>query len=321
MISNKGTKLLYLLSCLSIVISQNTDVNSLPSFNDATQQYHEINIEKMFDNKAFGNLANFDGGGAFFSGKIDTSQLLINYNTRRDQLYDNIRANRQEIPLNFTQLGAIYMLVSASHGPLTNDVSIVYKDGTKDTTTLSLPDWQDKFVNHMDRYQAIQYPTSIVGQQGALFSVPVYVNPAKIPNHLLLPAHADGYKTMHLFSVTAYKSANIIITGVQSTNEWINHKDQIILVTVQNTGSLWIKDASVQINHVDVKTVKKGTVKAVAPGHIQTVQVIVQKFKQQKDVNMTVTVIYDENRTSMTSTKVVTLILDSYPNQYKAATT
>lgn len=322
MIRIKRKNLLFSLIYLAVIfIFQHTTVaNPLPSSNRVTQSY-EINIEQWFDNKAFGDNANFDDTGTFFSGNMDTSHLSVNYNTNRAQKYDNVKANGQIISLNNTQLGALYMLVSASHGPSTVGVNIVYKDGTKDTTTLSLPDWQDKFIDQMDRYQAIQYPISIDGRQGALFSVPIFINPTKIPDHLMLPLHADGYETMHIFSVTAYESSNTIIISVQSTDEWINHTDQIILVKIHNISPFWIKNASVQVNHVNIKTVKQGFVEAVAPGHVQMVQVTVQKFRQQKDVNVTVLTIYNENGMTMTKETIEFLTLESSPNQYEATTT
>lgn len=327
MVFSKGTNILiFLVSCLVITTFQPiVTANPLPSSDATIKQLlsYEVNIEKWFDNKAFGDNANFDDGGAFFLGTIDTTNhFLVNYNTRQTQKYDNIKANGQAIPLNFTNLGAFYMLVSANNGPFTDDVSIVYKDGSKTTTTLSLPDWQDTFVNQMERYQSIQFPTSINEQKGALFSVPIFVDPTKVPDHLLLPdAHVGRYETMHVFSATAYQSSITMITSVQATNEWVSQTDQIILVKIQNTSPFWIKDANIQIDHSHVKTIKKGLIEAVAPGHIQTTQVFVQNLEQEKDVNVTVTVTYIENGTSMTNSKIVPLILDASPEQYQAATT
>ncbi|KAG2210920.1 hypothetical protein INT47_000077, partial [Mucor saturninus] len=297
----------------------------LPSSDEAVKQLlsYEVNIAEYFDNKAFGDNANFDDGGAFFPGAIDTkARFLINYNTRQTQNYDNIKADGQKISLNFTELGALYMLVSASHGPYTDEVSVVYKDGTKTTTALSLPDWQDIFVNQMDRYQAIQFPTSIDGQQGALFSVPVFIDPTKVPDHLLLPtAHAGSYETMHVFSVTAYQTSTTMITSVQTTNEWVSQTDQILLVKIQNTSPIWIKDVKIQLDHPHVKTIKNGLIEAVAPGHIQTAQIIVQNMEQKNDVNVTMTIIHVENGVPMTNNRIVPLILDASPGQYQAATT
>lgn len=329
----------------AILLCTNTVIATPLAFSNRNNQtaqlaYHNINIDQWLNNKAFGDNADFDGSGTSFTGTTNDyrNHLAINYNTHfqaPQQNSDNIKSNGQVIPLyKNMSLGALYMLVSASHGPLTVAVNVSYEDGTQDTTTLSLPDWQDAFVDQMDRYEVIQYPLNIKGRQGALYSVPIFVNPEKTPVQLHLPQHdKNTYEAMHVFSITAYtsssSSSNVIMASIKATNEWIDTRQQVIQVKIHNTSPYWIRDISVSVaNQIGLKTVKEGFVESIAPGHIQSVQVSVQKSAsagQQYSAaaeNVTITIMYKKNTSAlMTREKThAILTLRSAPDQYVPTT-
>ncbi|CEP08256.1 hypothetical protein [Parasitella parasitica] len=268
----------YLILCIVVSIHASFLKNS---------KIIQINIGHWFNNRAFGANGDFDGVGTYFQqDSLHKSELLINYrdislhNTTFNDNIQQLNTNDMVIPLQKTAaknvtLGAIYMLVSSSHGPCTVDIAVTYSDATIDETTLSLPDWQDQHTHHMERYQAVQYRLSNRGQ-GALFNVPIYVNPTKVPVSLTLPA-TDSEAAMHVFAITGYhRSSLLLVSSIRPTNEWINDQHQVIQVNLHNLDSKWVQDTQVHVSSDQVRTVEPGLVRAIAPGHTQTVRVIVQ---------------------------------------------
>jgi hypothetical protein len=289
---------------------------------DNIPQFYSIDIAQWLNNKAFGEAANFDDFDNSFLGQLNLNldkNMLIQHNT----IYknnDNIKADGQKISLPKEPLGALYMLVSATHGPMTVPVDIVYTDGTRDTTTVSLPDWEDDQVHQMERYQVIQYLTNVEQRKGALFNVPIFINPSKIPTFIILPNRGkNSYETMHVFSITAYRGG-VIVSSVQSTNEWLNTNEQVVSVKIHNTQPVWIQNIGIQLESENIKTVKEGTLETLAPGHVHMVQVIVQHVGQQMLENVTVSLVYTEKEIINTKQTVVSLTLQTSPDQFQATT-
>lgn len=249
-----------------------------------------INLDPWLNNKAFGAMnADFDGVGTHF--KADSFQhpeLLIHYKRpTTTSTSDNIQqstANDVVIPLQQQQraatrnvtLGALYMLVSCSHGPCTLDITITYSDATRDRSTLSLPDWQDQYTSQMERYQAIQYTLSN-SNQGALFSVPIFVHPSKIPVSMTIPSTATKEAALHVFAITAYTTQpSLLVASIRPTHEWIHDQHQVVQVNLHNFHSKWVQHARVHVSSSQVSTIEAGHIKAIAPGHTRSVRVIVQ---------------------------------------------
>ncbi|KAL9541745.1 hypothetical protein PS6_010167 [Mucor atramentarius] len=244
-----------------------------------------VNIGPWLNNKAFGANADFDGVGTYFEYEsFQHPELLVKYESPTSRNNDNIQqstANDVVIPLqqqaairNVT-LGALYMLVSSSHGPSTLDITITYHDATTDRTTLSLPDWQDQYTHQMERYQAVRYSLSN-NNLGALFSVPVYVNPSKMPISISIPP-TDKESAIHIFAMTAYPThPSLLVSSIRPTNEWINDQHQVVQVNLHNLDSNWVQNARVHVSSSQVRTIEPGYIKAIAPGHTRSVRVIVQ---------------------------------------------
>ena len=287
-----------------------------------TTQPVSVDIQSLLDHQAFGENANFDGFGGAFEGSLDLTnkQLLVQYTTY-GMRQDNIVVDGQSIPLAKDLLGAIYMLVSATNGPLTVPVKVTYQDGSQDTSMLSLPDWKDDHVDHMDRFKVVSFPSNVENVSGALFSVPVYINSSKIPTSIKLPTlRRERNKQVHIFSVTAYRTGKALVSSVETTGEWIDTDTQIIAVRVHNTSPHWIENVNVELTGENTKTTEKGSLEALAPGHHHTVQVIVQHTGEQLETT-DVTVIYDaENGHQVTISTPVQLEMQATQDTYEATT-
>jgi hypothetical protein len=268
------------LLLLSILISNvslshiyvNATSPSIPQQSNNLVDSLSFDLGPYVNNKAFGEGADLDGMGTFFSGhSFQRSSLLINNSTcnSAEKGFDNIKVNDQmAIPLqigSLTSLGALYTLVSATHGPLTAKITVSYTDKTQDSTILSLPDWQDALANQIERNQAAHQPLSN-GNKSAMFSVPIYVNPVKklAQLHLLQDQKKEpSDATLRVFSLVGYSTqSKLVITSVQATHEWINTSEQVIIVRVHNIGAEFIRNASIhvsgQVNTVKASEYSKG---------------------------------------------------------------
>lgn len=300
-------------------------INASPLYKD--DRIIHVNIDQWFNNKAFGANGDFDGMGTFFQqdSLLQNLDLLVDYKSipQKEMINDNIQQSAsndiiislQDVAIENVTLGALYMLVSSSHGSCTIDIAVTYNDATLDKTTLSLPDWQDQYTNQMERYQAIHYPLSN-GNRGALFSVPIYVNPAKVPVSITIPS-TNVEAAMHIFAITLYTSqSSLLVSSVRATNEWINDQHQVIQVNLHNLNVKWVQDARVRVSNSQVSTVEPGYIEAVAPGHINSVRVIVQAHSTIS--NGLVSVTYPSNSKTTDINAVLSL---QKINQFEATST
>lgn len=265
-------------------------IYTFPSIKQQQLPPFSIPLKQYLNNKAFGAGGDVDHIGTAFTTK-KTTELPGNYTYSE---FDNVEISNTGKVISLgkvASLGALYVLASVSHGPLTIDASVIYDDNTQDTTTLSIPDWQDEHVNEMQRYKVIQYPLSN-GRQGALFQIPIYTNPLKTPTELQFSSPNNSKASLHLFTVTAYPVKGVIVSDVKVTNEWRNKKDQVLLVELHNTGTSWVRNATIHVTSDFVKTVKHGLAELIAPGHVHCVQVVIQSsgHKQQKEEYVTISV-------------------------------
>jgi alpha-L-fucosidase len=253
------------------------------------------------NNKGFGYNADFDHVGTTFTKQ--TFKFLSNQ-------FDNVEINHKgkSIPLDTSMpLGALYVQVTASFGALSIDASVIYDDETQDTTTLSLPDWQDGHVHEMQRYKVVQYPLSN-NNKGAIFHIPVYSNPEKTPTHLVFSRANNKKAFLHLFSVIAYPVGGVVVKDVQATHEWRNKNDQVLLVKLHNTGNTWAQDVSVQVSSNNVDTVEQGHAALIAPGHVHYAFVVVRGHSDEDvtvsaaDTNTTFPLMLDREQGSYEAT-------------------
>lgn len=264
---------------------------------DTLTESHSIVLEPWMNNKAFGDGADFDGSGTFFSGQtLQEPSLFTGYSINNSIVegFDNIKCNDEKvIPLQQASLGALYAFVSTTHGPLTAKITVKYTDETQDSTMLSLPDWQDPLADQLERYYVIQQSLSN-GNKGFMFNVPIYINPIKKPAQLFL---LDGHNVtseaaLHVFSLIGYpKQQNCLaIVSIEATHEWVNVNEQIIIIRVHNIGTDVVRNTRLYVSHgpSKVETIKAGLIEAIAPGHTHMARVVVKhmsrsEIKQKKE--------------------------------------
>ncbi|KAF7724200.1 hypothetical protein EC973_001219 [Apophysomyces ossiformis] len=259
--------------------------------NTFSDDFVQLDLSKFVNNRGFGQGGDFDGLGNYFKCKqlLSSSSLnvgTIPFKTRiaiegEVQQQDNAMARGQVITLPNDYFGALYMLVSANHGPVMTKMVVTYQDGSQSTTTLTIPDWQ---VQRMDRYNSIPCQVN-TGATGALFSVPVFVDPSKALSHLTFP-YTDtlgGFRpALHVFAITLVRESDIRIIQARSTTRWTGKQEnQVIEVQLHNSASVWGKDIQVEIDGPLVKTAEPGRIVTIAPGHLQKVDVAVHTVRKE----------------------------------------
>ncbi|KAG0185384.1 hypothetical protein DFQ28_009411 [Apophysomyces sp. BC1034] len=233
-----------------------------------------LDLRKVFNNQAFGEGGDFDGlGNYFMRDNITNPSLLVPFDVQ-DTGLDNMVADGQEITLSNASLGAIYLLVSASHGPVTADVEVIYMDGIQTNTVLSLPDWQTSHLDQMDRADVL-FSKACNGVSAALFSMPIFVDPLRRVQSIRFP----NAKELHVFAATMYQVQPLQIISVRPTFRF-QDGSRIVTARIHNTSPDWIKGARLQMEGDYVITTEEGIVNCLAPGHVQLVDVAVQPLHQ-----------------------------------------
>ncbi|KAI9310463.1 glycoside hydrolase superfamily [Dichotomocladium elegans] len=164
-----------------------------------------------------GDLADFDGLGHYFAYTYPKTLLQVGalqFRTQMGAPCDNVVAQNQTIALTAdndddkqqeegTLLGALYLLVAVHHGTLLSaPVTVHYVDGTHGNTVLSVPDWQ---VGHLHQVRQLSLPWPVsTGAGGALFALPVHVDPRKAVRHVTLPSDPR----LHVFGMTGYPASS-----------------------------------------------------------------------------------------------------------------
>ncbi|KAI8378536.1 alpha-L-fucosidase-domain-containing protein [Blakeslea trispora] len=257
---------------------------------------HQVRLESFFNNKGgSGPGSNLDGAEHYFdcpAFKLSTLSIgNIDFSLSTGKEYDNIVSQAQIIPLNTSYLGAIYLLSTVNHGPLTSDIIVVYQDGTYSTTTLNLPDWQ---VSHAQQIHRLDHLTCSLGHgvNGYLFLTPVFVDPAKKASHIRLPltnSIGSFSPALHIFGITTIsaKASGLSVIAAKGTQRWRQSHDgkrsyQIITVRVHNTSPDWIQDANVHITGALMRTHYFGNIAQLAPGHVLNIDVAISTLKKQR---------------------------------------
>ncbi|ORZ15188.1 hypothetical protein BCR42DRAFT_49431 [Absidia repens] len=147
-----------------------------------------IDLSKVVNNRGFGKTgANFDGLDHYFTCPELIQQPTLNIGNvpfrplfSKNTNNNDATARGQVITLPKKRLGALYLLVSVNHGPVTaTHLAITYEDGSISSTIIDVPDWQDSQVNNIRRLDHVSCETNIKGVSGALFLLPLFVDPLK----------------------------------------------------------------------------------------------------------------------------------------------
>ncbi|KAI8140551.1 alpha-L-fucosidase-domain-containing protein [Fennellomyces sp. T-0311] len=163
----------------------------------------ETQLYPWMNNCGFGSNGDFDQMQNAFAlqDNKDYSKISVgtlDFYTQIGQAKDNIIAQGQTIPLRIDSTGALYFLVSSSHGPAPDaQVALHYTDGSMTVSRLDVPDWQVSQLSQvLDRILGLPWRLNN-GATGALFAIPVYFDPSKSLRSLKLP----NDDRVHVFAI------------------------------------------------------------------------------------------------------------------------
>lgn len=276
-----------LLCFLLCLLVQYTIAVSQCPFRAANDTF--ISLDKHLNNKgASGTGSNLDGTGVYFTCPLKDSVTIgtVKFQLSQHETLDNTICLGQVIPLPNRHLGALYLLGSVNHGPITTNIVVVYNDGSQSTTVVSIPDWQVRHASQITRLDVFACRISN-GFDGTLLSIPLVLNPAKVASHLILPNTnpIGSFKpSLHLFAITAThitQGGVKVISAKGTARWWENRPYQIVAVKLQNTSPYWVRDLSVFIEGSLLKTKYHGVVRRLAPGHIVTVDVAILTVRKK----------------------------------------
>lgn len=249
-------------------------------------KFVQYDLEKFLNNKGFAPDGNLDDLGNHFvcdSVKSNSVQIgTIPYTISKKAHRDNAFAQGQVITVN-ESLGALYLLVTASHGPVRAQIVVTYQDGSTTSTLLQVPDWQ---VAKITTYDAISCTVN-TGATGYLLSMAVYIDPKKPVSHLTLP-YASGTlrPTLHLFGLTGVTSTAAHVVSAVATSDFDEQQEtssrcQYIKVRVHNTGTQWLQDIKVEISGPLLKTKQPGKITKLAPGSISQSRALIHTLRRK----------------------------------------
>ncbi|KAG2198821.1 hypothetical protein INT47_000737 [Mucor saturninus] len=277
----------YFVWCLIVQFT----VSALTQCPFRTTDHTFISLNKHLNNRgASGTGSNLDGTGVYFTCPLKSSVTVgtVKYELPQHETQDNTVCLGQVIPLPNRHLGALSLLVSVNHGPITTNMVIIYNDGSQTSTSLSLPDWQVRHASQITRLDTLPCRISN-GFEGTLMSIPLVIDPTKVASHLILPYTnpiGSFRPALHLFAITAthVTPSGVNIISAKGTRRWWENKPyQIVAVKVQNTSPYWVRDLSIFIEGSLLKTKYHGVVRRLAPGHIMTVDVAILTLRKKME--------------------------------------
>lgn len=289
-INNPKSKITGICLVFAILfVTTTTSAITTTNDNDSIITY---NIQDQLNHRAFGikeeDGADFDGQGHYFLQKNTSSSMVsidaIPFKSSIGDSKDNMVAKGQTLALDSTTgnttLGALYLLTSASFGPTApSKVRVLYKDNTHSDVRISVPDWQAQHL-HQLRYLNKRFPISASDtRDGALYALPVFVDPSKSVRSITLPA--DDH--LHVFAMTGYRSSssNLKVLGARSGG-WASNNQVIVEMLVHNISPKYQGPVDISINDHE----KGATLKQLAPGHMTTVRGIITTTTSKMDVTI-----------------------------------
>ncbi|KAI9470089.1 MAG: alpha-L-fucosidase-domain-containing protein [Benjaminiella poitrasii] len=288
-----------------------------------------IPIQPFLNNKgASGPGSDFDGAGTYFQcSQLSNTNLTvgnIDFSLpSTTTTYDNVLCQGQILTLSSwsnKQLGALYVLGAAHHGPLTTDLTLVYKDGTQVTTTVNLPDWQTP-AHHLRRFHQPLDCQLSNGATGQLFAIPLLVDSSRAISHLVLPDHGrlgSFRPALHIFAITGISTNQpLVVISARGTRRWKTLTSYpIVNVLIQNTGTDWMRTITISVSGELLRTEHEGRIDCLGPGQLMSVDVAVHHLRRRTrrmSVLIEVTA-NDKHRavTEITNVEIVDLVDEAY---------
>jgi alpha-L-fucosidase len=254
-----------------------------------------ISLIDSFNNRGIGDAgtsASLDGlGGAFPEHEV-RQQGLIKVGSLAYQLMiganDNVAAFGQDVPLTPQRYGALYLLVTSSHGISVGNLTAVYSDGTSDVTKFVVSDWQTGGAYTALTTSNIVQGGSNVNSHGYMYSLPVYVNPAKTLVKLSLPTGgplSSFGPLLHIFAAAgriATSDTDLSITYAIATANKIPDESgklwQMVEVDVHNSGTSRLYGSRINVSVLGhgVSTKVPGIIEFLDSGEKRTTYIGVQ---------------------------------------------
>jgi alpha-L-fucosidase len=210
---------------------------------------------------------------------------------------DNVVALGQTIPVPRGRYFSVQMLAASESGMGSGTVNATYADGTTGSGAVLVPAWWswpypaggDLVFPYVLTNETVNYNRSNI------FQTINWLDSSKELISLTLPNVTSGSSTspggagisssMHVFAVSLTPASNLQSSGPQvevqfarSTQKWIDgtNKTQVLEVLVNNVGSNFVlrnHSVSLSIDAPGLQTVRKGTIKRLAPGDQTTVEI------------------------------------------------
>lgn len=256
-----------------------------------SSDFYQMDISKFFNTQGFGVLgkteANFDGNGSYYvlsHPQNITIGAILYWTEKLGQGDDNVAATGQSIELpSSISIGTLYLLASAINGSATSSMTVTYLEGPNSTTSVNLPDWQFSNRHQLEQVDYREWPLSIEGDNATLYSFPVYVDPSRKPDRLLLPNNPR----IHIFAITALP----ISVGLCIVSTDVDLREGLAAVRIHHTGTDWItKRVLVRLDGAGLSTKQPTVLSTLAPGYMHRIPVKVTARKATADGTVVVRV-------------------------------
>ena len=177
------------------------------------QTQFPVSLTALFNNNAFGNApgqANFDESGFSYpsnqlpaSGQITIQGIPYQFLNNGSGTNDNILAFGLSIPVPTGNYRQVFLLIAASWGPVTSNVTIQYADGSTSNQNITVPDWYKGtgVLNTTYRYT----PNTIDYHPVAIYALSITLDPTRTFQSLVFPQFQFGPHTngrIHIFALT-----------------------------------------------------------------------------------------------------------------------
>ncbi len=194
---------------------------------------------------------------------------------------DNVVALGQDIAVPRGHYVTAYVLAASSYGQAGGTATVHYADGGTTQASLSAPDWYtggSGAVTAAYRYS----PTGTDAHPVAIFPLSIWLDPAREATSITLPTTARpvaGTSSMHVFALSLQPAVHgyaVRVGGAVSTTKTMAKNIQVVQATVQNIGDQWLSpghEARVTVDAPGVRTVRPATVRWLAPGDAQQVEI------------------------------------------------
>ncbi|OKL56297.1 hypothetical protein UA08_08549 [Talaromyces atroroseus] len=255
-----------------------------------------ISLDSYFNNKAFGSYPGYAAFDALNESYPDPSIIGINgtYTSqstgvvydfpglRQASKPDNVICEGQTISVPNSQYFSASMLVSSDVelDTVSGNVTYTYSDNSTLVSELrSLPWWAFLTINRGEIIFPFRYTANSTNfNTSHIFEYTAALDPAKTLTSITLPDTTNATTgRLHVFSVSLWNAASSSaqVQFVRPTQKWTEEGNQVIEVTINNSGLDCIAGDGfdIFISMPGVETLEPGHIKRLCPGDQKRVDV------------------------------------------------